>query len=67
MYYLRIKNNDFSFVIKGINNIEENDIHIEGPDYFSFLKQQSDGKEYKLKEKHNGTSLYDLIEIINNL
>ena len=62
MYYLRIENDKFGFVVKGIHKILESDISITDNDYKTFLKRQEKGEQFKLKAEPTGSSLFDYIE-----
>lgn len=73
MYYLRIKDGAFSFVIEGIHEIIKTDVQISEEEYNDFFKLQSQGKQFKLDNyfernefkiediKQNG-SLFDYLE-----
>lgn len=62
MYYLRIENDKFGFVVKGIHKILESDISITDNDYKTFLKRQEKGEQFKLKAESTGSLLFDYIE-----
>ena len=62
MYYLRIENDKFGFVVKGIHEILESDISITDNDYKTFLKRQEKGEQFKLKAESTGSLLFDYIE-----
>ena len=61
-YYLRIENNVFTFVVDGIHEIKESDIKITDLDYNTFFELQSNGKQFRLKEKATGNKLFDYVE-----
>lgn len=60
--YLQIENNNFCFLTDDIHNISETDIYIYDEDYNLFFELQSQGKQFKLKEKATGNGLFDYIE-----
>lgn len=62
MYYLRIENGIFGFVVKKVHDIKPTDIPIETSDYISFLDQQAQGKEFSLKPTPTGNTLFDYVE-----
>ncbi len=62
IYYLKIINNNFGFIPEGEQEIKETDIVISGKDYDNFFKLQSEGKQFKLKERPTGRDLFDYIE-----
>lgn len=61
-YYLKIVNDNFGFLIKGIHDIEVTDIPITTEDYDNFFELQSQGKQFRLKEIPTGIGLFDYIE-----
>lgn len=62
MYYLRIENNNFSFVSDKVNNILTTDKAITNKEYNEFFNMQSKGKQFRVKEEVTGTGLFDYIE-----
>lgn len=61
--YLRIENNSFGFVDDQIHAILETDIEITDLDYNNFFKEQSQGKQFRLKAEQPETGgLFDRIE-----
>ena len=68
MYYLHIdeENNSFGFYIEGIHDIDKDkDIPISDEDYNKFFEEQSNGKQYRLKETRqsdNSGGLFDYVE-----
>lgn len=62
MYYLRIENGVFGFVVEKVHEIKSTDIAIESADYLEFLDRQSKGSEFQLKSTASGTSLFDYVE-----
>ena len=61
MYYIRIKNDKFGFVVDGIHEILETDIKITETEYIEFFKLQSEGKQFRVKDS-NGKTLFDILE-----
>ena len=65
-HYLRIGNDyNFDFLIDEINEIKETDVFVAEEDFKTFLKRQSEGKQYRLKEKrplNNKGGLFDYVE-----
>ena len=65
-YYLHInKDNSFSFYVEGIHDIDKDkDIKITEEDYNKFFEEQSNGKQYKLKDElpEEKGGLFDYIE-----
>lgn len=61
-YYLRIENDDFGFLVKGMHEIKESDIPILYEDYNNFFELQGQGKQFKLKVMPTGNGLFDYIE-----
>lgn len=62
MYYLRIENNNFGFVLDGINQIQEKDIEITNEEYNKFFELQSQGKQFSIKASSTGQGLFDYVE-----
>lgn len=62
MFYLRIENDKFGFVVKGIHKILESDISITDNDYKTFINRQEKGEQFKLKTEPTGNLLFDYIE-----
>lgn len=62
MYYLRIENNNFGFVLEGINQIQEKDIEITNEEYNQLFELQSQGKQFRLKASSTGQGLFDYVE-----
>ena len=68
MYYLQIdeENNNFGFLLEGIHNIDKDkDIPLKDEDYDKFFEEQSNGKQYRLKETRpsdNSGGLFDYVE-----
>ena len=66
--YLHIdeENNSFGFLVEGIHNIDKDkDIQITDEDYDKFFEEQSNGKQYRLKETRpsdNSGGLFDYVE-----
>lgn len=61
MYYIRIENEQFSFVVDDIHNILNTDIKISNEDYEKFFELQSQGKQFRIKNK-KGLSLFEILE-----
>lgn len=64
MYYIRITNDKFGFVVEKIHKILETDIKITKEDYVKFFELQSEGKHFRVKNKL-GTTLFDILEEYN--
>lgn len=62
MYYLRIEENNFGFVLEGLHKIKETDISITNEDYNMFFDLQAKGKQFRLKEVQTGEELFDYVE-----
>lgn len=63
MYYLRIENGGFGFVIEGINDIKDTDVPITEEDYQKLSKLESQAKQFRVKAVPTGnTGLFDYIE-----
>lgn len=62
MYYLRIEENNFGFVLEGLHKIKERDISITNEDYNMFFDLQAKGKQFRLKEVQTGEELFDYVE-----
>lgn len=62
MYYLRIEENNFGFVLEGLHEIKETDISITNADYNNFFDLKSIGKQFRLKETPTGKGLFDYVE-----
>lgn len=54
----------FSFKHDRINKINENDVLIEDEIYNKFFKMQSEGKQFRVKNK-NGITFEEIFEEIN--
>lgn len=62
MYYLRIEENNFGFVLEGLHEIKETDISITNADYDMFFDLQAKGKQFRLKEVPTGKELFDYVQ-----
>ncbi len=65
MKYLRLlkDENDFGFILDGINTILDTDILISNEDYNYFFDQQAQGKQFRLKSNlPERGSLFDFVE-----
>lgn len=62
MYYLRIKDNSFGFVVEGMHDIVPADISITQDEYNNFFEQQTNGKQFRLKQVPTGSTLFDYVE-----
>lgn len=62
MYYLRIEENNFGFVLEGLHKIKETDISITNADYDMFFDLQAKGKQFRLKEVPTGKELFDYVQ-----
>ena len=61
--FLRINENDFGFVVDGINTILDTDIEIMESDYNKFFELQASGKQFRLKaEQPEKGGLFDYVE-----
>ena len=60
MYYIRIENDNFGFVVEGIHTILETDIKISYEDYNKFFELQSKGKQFRVKNV-NGEGLFEIL------
>lgn len=64
MKYLHIINpSEFGFKDNDIHKILDSDIQISNEVYNKFFKEQSEGKQFKIKNK-NGTTFEDIFEEI---
>ena len=61
MYYLRIENDNFGFVVSGIHTILTTDIPISNKDYNKFFELQSQGKQFRVVNP-KGESLFEILE-----
>lgn len=61
MYYLRIENDNFGFVVSGIHTILTTDIPISNKDYNKFFELQSKGKQFRVSNP-NGKTLFEILE-----
>lgn len=62
-YYVRIQEQNFGFIVKGIHDIDEAIDHaISNEDYAKFFELQSEGKQFRVKENPTGDTLFDLVE-----
>ena len=61
MYYLRIEENNFGFVVSGIHTILTTDIPVSIEDYNKFFELQSLGKQFKIKNS-KGKTLFEILE-----
>ena len=62
MYYLRLnKDDNFGFVVTGINIIRDTDIPISKKDYNKFFELQSQGKQFRVVNP-NGKTLFEILE-----
>lgn len=61
MYYIRIENEEFGFVVDDIHTILDTDIKINDEDYNRFFELQYQGKQFRLKNP-NGTTLFEILE-----
>lgn len=59
--HIRIKNDEFEFVISGIHTIIDTDIEIDDEEYNKFFELQSKGKQFRIKNP-NGTTLFEILE-----
>lgn len=62
MYYLRIEENNFGFVLEELHEIKETDISITNEDYYMFFDLQAKGKQFRLKEVPTGKELFDYVQ-----
>lgn len=49
--YLRINEDSFGFVVKGIHSLLPTDIEVSEEEYNKFFEMQSEGKQFRLKTK----------------
>lgn len=62
-HYLRIlKDNKFTFVLAGYNEILETDIPVSEEDFTEYLNTKDIIKHYRLKGTTTGTGLFDYLE-----
>ena len=61
MYYLRIEENNFGFVVSGIHTILATDIPVSNKDYNKFFELQSQGKQFRIKNP-KGKTLFEILE-----
>lgn len=61
MYYIRIENEEFGFVVDDIHTILDTDIKISDEDYSRFFELQYQGKQFRIKNP-NGTTLFEILE-----
>lgn len=61
MYYIRIENENFGFVVDDIHTILYTDIKISDEDYSRFFDLQYKGKQFRIKNP-NGTTLFEIVE-----
>ena len=61
MYYLRIENDNFGFVLSEIHTILTTDIPISNKDYNKFFELQSQGKQFRISNP-KGESLFEILE-----
>lgn len=61
MYYIRIDNDKFGFVVNDIHEILDTDIKISDEDYNKFFKLQSQGKQFRIKNQQS-TTLFEILE-----
>lgn len=61
MYYIRIENDNFGFVVDDIHTILDTDIKINDEDYSRFFDLQYQGKQFRIKNP-NGTTLFEIVE-----
>lgn len=61
-YFLRVEDDEFTFVVDSIHKIRDNDILITEEEYKEFFKIQSSGKKFRLKQSRVGESLFDHVE-----
>lgn len=61
-YYLRVENNNFGFIVDEVHEINIKDKVITTDEYNRFFELQSQGKQFRVKEKILGNGLFDIIE-----
>lgn len=61
-YYLRLEGGGFGFTLKGLHKIKDSDIEISNEDYNRYFEMQSQGKQFRIKEKATGNTLFDYVE-----
>lgn len=61
MYYLRIENDNFGFVVDGIHTILATDIPVSNKDYNKFFELQSHGKQFRVVNP-KGKTLFEILE-----
>lgn len=61
MYYIRIESGEFGFVVDDIHTILDTDIKISNEDYSRFFQLQSEGKQFRIKNKL-GKTLFEILE-----
>ena len=61
MHYIRIENDKFGFVVDDIHTILDADIKIRNEDYSRFFQLQSEGKQFRVKNK-SGKTLFEILE-----
>lgn len=61
MYYIRIENDNFGFIVDGIHEILETDIKISDEEYNKFFELQSQGKQFRVKNV-DGEGLFGILE-----
>lgn len=61
MYYIRIENDNFGFVVDDIHTILDTDIKISDEDYSRFFDLQYQGKQFRIKNP-NRTTLFEIVE-----
>lgn len=59
--YLGIVNGSIAFKVEGIHVITENDVEIEYGVYQRFLKEQEEGKQFRIKDI-NGWAFEEIFE-----
>lgn len=61
MYYIRIKNEEFEFIVEDIHTILDTDIKISDEDYNRFFELQSEAKQFRIKNEQ-ATTLFEILE-----
>lgn len=61
MYYLRIENDNFGFVVSGVHTLLTTDIPVSIEDYNKFFELQSLGKQFRIKNP-KGKTLFEILE-----
>lgn len=61
MYYLRLDNDNFGFVVSGIHTILTTDIPVSNKDYNKFFELQSHGKQFRVVNP-KGKTLFEILE-----